>query len=162
MRFPQESWPLFQDVIDKQELWGWGLAALLAAFFSLRLVARLIARRIDLWRRHRRQRRARRGELDAEGVLRVWGYRLEDSQVFHRWTVHVDGEPVEVELFADHIVTRGGRRFVAEVKTGQAAPSIRTAATRRQLLEYRCAFDVDGVLLVDMEEGTIHEVDFPL
>ena len=33
---------------------------------------------------------------------------------------------------------------VAEVKTGRLAPRIDTPATRRQLLEYRLAFDVDG------------------
>jgi hypothetical protein len=57
-------------------------------------------------------------------------------------------------------VTRGGRRFVAEVKTGAQAPSLATAATRRQLLEYRQVFAVDGVLLVDVEAGRVAEVLF--
>ena len=63
---------------------------------------------------------------------------------------------------ADLLVSRGARRFVAEVKTGARAPRIETAATRRQLLEYAVAYDVDGVLLVDMEEHTISEVEFPM
>jgi hypothetical protein len=50
---------------------------------------------------------------------------------------------------------------VVEVKTGALAPKIETSATRRQMLEYRVAFDVDGVLLVDAESGTVHEVTFP-
>jgi hypothetical protein len=37
-----------------------------------------------------------------------------------------------------------------------------SAATRRQLLEYRLAFDVDGVLLVDVETGEVSEVEFNL
>jgi hypothetical protein len=52
--------------------------------------------------------------------------------------------------------------LVAEVKTGEVAPRLSTAATRRQLLEYRVAFDVDGVLLVCPERGTIQRVDFLL
>jgi hypothetical protein len=35
-------------------------------------------------------------------------------------------------------------------------------ATRRQLLEYRCAFGVDGVLLVDAEARRVHVIDFAL
>ncbi len=70
--------------------------------------------------------------------------------------------PCTVELKADLLVAKGGRQFVAEVKTGTLAPQIRTSATRRQLLEYRLAYDVDGVLLVDMENGSISEIDFPL
>ncbi len=50
---------------------------------------------------------------------------------------------------------------MAEVKTGAAAPQLSTAATRRQLLEYRVAFDVDGVLLVDAEAGRVQRVVFP-
>jgi hypothetical protein len=51
---------------------------------------------------------------------------------------------------------------VAEVKTGTLAPRIETATTRRQLLEYRVAFAVDGVLLVDADAGTVRRVEFPL
>ncbi len=52
--------------------------------------------------------------------------------------------------------------LVAEVKTGERAPSLTTAATRRQLLEYAVAYGADGVLLVDPEAGAIREVDFAL
>ena len=57
---------------------------------------------------------------------------------------------------------RGGELLVAEVKTGEAAPSLATAATRRQLLEYHVAFAADGVLLVCPERGAIHRIEFPL
>jgi hypothetical protein len=52
-------------------------------------------------------------------------------------------------------------RLVAEVKSGKIAASLACAATRRQLLEYRLAYDVDGVMLVDMAAGRVHEVRFP-
>lgn len=107
-----------------------------------------------------RQRRAQRGEKDARAVLKSHGFQLIDSQVQHTWTIHVDDQPIEITLVADHIVQRKRKRFVAEVKTGAAAPSIRTASTRRQLLEYSVAFDCDGVLLVDMEARTVHEIHF--
>lgn len=73
----------------------------------------------------------------------------------------VDGRHRPVELRADYLVRRGSERFVAEVKTGRVAPCLATAATRRQLLEYRLAYAADGVLLVDMAQRRIHEVVFP-
>jgi hypothetical protein len=70
----------------------------------------------------------------------------------------VDGRRLSIALRADYVVERRGRWFVAEVKSGETAPSLETPATRRQLLEYRIAFAVDGVLLVDAERDTVHEV----
>jgi len=105
---------------------------------------------------------AQKIEQQAAGLLGDLGYQVLDSQVETTYTLLVDGEPSTVTLRADYLVARSGRRFVAEVKSGQVAPRIETAATRRQLLEYGVAFQVDGILLVDGESGTVHEVTFPL
>jgi hypothetical protein len=91
--------------------------------------------------------------------VRRAGYQILGRQVEGGWTVHADGEPLDVDLRADLIVSRKGRRYVAEVKTGRVAPSLDCAATRRQLLEYRVAFGVDGVLLVDAEEKRVIKVE---
>jgi hypothetical protein len=115
--------------------------------------------RVGRANRHRNQV-ARRGEADAERLLLRAGYRVIDRQVTGRWTFLVDGEEVEVRCRADLIVEARGRRFVAEVKTGGRAPDPTHPATRRQLLEYTLAFDVDGVLLVDMAGARIHTVAF--
>jgi hypothetical protein len=112
-------------------------------------------------RTHRRLRRARAAEDRAATVLERLGYDIRGAEVSGSYDVHVDGRPVRVDLRADYVVERGGKRFVAEVKSGSAAPSIATSATRRQLLEYRVAFDVDGVLLVDGETERAHAVVFP-
>lgn len=122
------------------------------------------------WRRYQRgalarqlrqrQRCAKRAEADAAGVLRAHGYQVLSDQFKHHWTIQVDGHPHQVELRADYLVARGRQRFIAEVKTGMSAPSVATASTRRQLLEYRVAYPVDGILLVDMEEVVIRRVDF--
>ena len=77
-----------------------------------------------------------------------------------QFALEVDGAPVVAAVRADYIVRAGGRRWVAEVKTGRAAPSLATATTRRQLLEYQHAFGVAGVLLVDADARTVQRVDF--
>ncbi len=114
------------------------------------------------WRLRRRWSHARSVERQAGRLLEELGYRLLGRQVETSYAVLVDGRPAEVALRADYLVSRGGRRLVAEVKSGSVAPRLDTAATRRQLLEYLVAFQVDGVLLVDGEQGEVHEVTFPM
>ncbi len=109
----------------------------------------------------RRARRAARGEDRAERLLARAGYSIEARQVVRRWPMVVDGDAVEATLRADLIVRRRRRRYVAEVKTGSVATNPTDPATRRQLLEYRLAFDVDGVLLIDMERRRILPIEFP-
>jgi hypothetical protein len=133
------------------------------------LIALVLARTMRSWRGSRRARvraaRAGEGESDAVGLLEAAGYRIVAKQARAWWTPTIDGEPHETELRADYLVEAEGALFVAEVKTGDAAPDLSTAATRRQLLEYEVAFSValgaTGVLLVIPERGTIHRVQFP-
>lgn len=142
------------------EVAGWVVALFILCLWLIGALRRRLKRWAFRRKLRRRQRRAQRGELDAQELLAAEGYQIVDSQVHLRWSVYVDDEPIEIRLIADHLVEREGMRFVAEVKTGDAAPSIRTAATRRQLLEYLVAFGCDGVLLVDMEEAVIREIYF--
>ena len=116
------------------------------------------------WRRRRivdRMARARKGESRARELLEARGYCVIGAQFGCSYTLSIDGEDLTIPLRADYLVTRDGRRYVAEVKTGAYAPYLRTPATRRQLLEYRIAFDVDGVVLVDAEQHLVHVVQFP-
>jgi hypothetical protein len=132
---------------------GVALAALVAA---LGIKSRLRRRRVAI-----RAKRAVEGEAHAAEWLSADGYAILGAQVATEYSVDVDGDLVQVHVRADYLVERGGRRYVAEVKTGSQAPKLGTPATRRQLLEYRVAFDVDGVLLVDAEAGRVHAVTFP-
>lgn len=129
----------------------------------LLLVATLALSRWHVrWRLRRRWSHARAVERQAAHLLEDFGYTVLARQIDISYTVLVDGQPTEVPLRADYLVSRGGRQFVAEVKSGSVAPRLDTAATRRQLLEYLVAFQVDGVLLVDGEQRQVHEVTFPM
>ena len=117
------------------------------------------------WLRQRRMvlrmDRAVRGEERAPGWLAEHGFTVIAAQVVIAHEVRIDDRVVTVDLRADYLAERDGARYVVEVKTGALAPKLETPATRRQILEYRIAFDVDGVLLVDGETGRVHEVTFP-
>ena len=130
------------------------------------LFALVVARWMRAWRgslrARRRARRAGGGEEDAAVLLRRAGFKIVARQARTWWTPLIDGEPHETEVRADYLVEANGELLVAEVKTGDEAPQLSTAATRRQLLEYHVAFAADGVLLVCPEAGAIHRVEFPM
>lgn len=134
------------------------------------LVALVLGRWLRGWRGSRRAKvraaRAGAGEDGAARMLREAGYTIVARQARTWWTPIVDGEPHELELRADYLVEADGELLVAEVKTGDEAPRLETAATRRQLLEYHVAFSIaygaGGLLLVCPERGTIHRVEFPM
>ena len=138
----------------------WAVASLCA----LALVFLVVARAVSRWRSRalarRRWTRAAAGEVEAEDLLAEQGFAILDRQAGLVWAIECDGEPHPVELRADLLVERDGRRYVAEVKTGISAPLLTNAATRRQLLEYCVAYQVDSVLLVDIDAQAIREVTF--
>jgi hypothetical protein len=143
--------------------WLHGLIAV--ALIGL-LVGWLLARSTARWRARVRGRahnlRGQRGEEAAEALLRRHGYVTISRQERATYLVQLDDRPVNVELCADFVVERAGRRLVAEVKTGQRAPRFEHAETRRQLLEYQLGFGVDAVLLIEIERDRLREVRFPL
>ena len=140
-----------------------GEAALFAALV-LCAAAIWLAFRVQRWltrrRRQRRSARAQRAERDAAGLLEARGFEVLGHQVRQAWALTVDGRDLQLSLVADYIVERDGQRWVAEVKTGERSLDLHHGPTRRQLLEYRHAFGVEGVLLVDAEGQTLRDVRF--
>lgn len=108
-----------------------------------------------------RQRAARKAESQAERLLERYGFKILDRQLVISWLLEVDGESEEVTSRVDLLVERGGKVYVADVKSGEQAPDPRRPATRRQMLEYLLAFDADGALVVDMSCRKIRSVAFP-
>ncbi len=141
---------------------GWVFSAVFAAILILLVIARAVRRSYRSWRATSRSKGAARSEKAAAALLERHGFAVLDSQVAATWTVRIDDEPHDIEIRADHLVESAGRRYIAEVKTGAQAPNITNSATRRQLLEYRCAYEVDGILLVDMQSLEIRVVEFDL
>lgn len=140
----------------------WHLLALAAllAILGFSILSRIIGQLYRNWVARRRAARASRGERRAERFLEASGYRVLDKQVPACVSLQVDGELVEFAIRADLIVERDAIRYVAEVKTGDAAPRLSNVATRRQLLEYSVAFASPTILLVDVERNQIREISF--
>jgi len=107
-----------------------------------------------------RQRVARSGEARAEALVLRAGFEILERQPHVPWTMWVDGEPVDVAARPDLLLSRDGRTYVADVKTGALAPDPTRPQTRRQLLEYQRVLSPDGLLLIDVDAGRIVEVAF--
>lgn len=145
-------------------LFGDQLVAALAVALTLLLIIGVLAVR-KWWRSFRARSIARHAynkQVDAQALLEREGYVVLGAEVRRTWSVSCDGQALPVELRADYLVRRDGRRYVADVKTGAQATKITTAATRRQLLEYQVAYEVRGVLLVDMVAERVREIGFDL
>ncbi len=132
---------------------------------ALLFMAAVAGWRISSWYRsycaRRRMSRGQALEKKAGALLQSKGYRLVGYQHPVSYEMQVDGRTVTVSLKIDFIVSKNGKTYIAEVKSGKLAPDIKTSATRRQLLEYSLVARTDGTLLVDMESREIAEIVFP-
>ncbi|MCR4442241.1 MAG: hypothetical protein QHH10_08495 [Peptococcaceae bacterium] len=110
----------------------------------------------------KRLKRAKRGETGAVRFLEDRGYTIIEAQKKKTIITWINGKPRRSHLAVDYYVKKGGRTYVAEVKTGRKVSRPALAGTRRQLLEYYLAFRPHGILLVDMEKGILHEIAFEI
>lgn len=152
------------QMLDELSPPSWQLLFGVALFFLLLALLAVVAWWWERGRGRRRSRRsnrvARLAEREAERLLGEHGYEVVERQARVSWMLAVDGDLRPVWSQVDLLVERGGRLYLADVKSGDEAPSPTAPSTRRQLLEYQLAFAVDGVLLVDMAARRVMQVDF--
>src|SRR5581483_8277677 len=91
------------------------------------------------WRQLRRMRLGKQAEPLARALLVRRGYEIDQVQARKRVFVVCDGKAQAFDVFADFLVCRAGKKYVADSKTGDCA-SITDRSTRRQLLEYALVF----------------------
>ena len=147
----------------------WLAFASLVVAFTCFLLARWLERRAehikrieeDRNRRSEIVKRAQQAENEAEALALSLGYTIADRQVRRSYELIVDDAPHNIELRADLLLSREDKLFVAEVKSGERAPDLHHGPTRRQLLEYAYVFDLDEILLFDMEAKQAKRISFP-
>jgi uncharacterized membrane protein len=117
------------------------------------------------WQRSRAGRRSQRigreGERVALRLLKRRGFSVLETEVAGWMRLTVDGRPQQFEVRADALVERKRKRYIAEFKAGEAGSRVEHRGTRRQLIEYALAYEVDGVLLVDAQRERIVAVELP-
>jgi hypothetical protein len=128
------------------------IGLLLFYFLNRRLISSAARTRVET---------AKYSEAEAEKLLVKQGFTILEKQKRTPLIVWVDGKSHLSYVLADFLVQKDKKTYVVEVKTGQAADPTEPA-TRRQLLEYEYVYRPDGLLLLDMNLGELHEVDFEL
>ena len=106
-----------------------------------------------------RKKRGARGETKAVKLLAEHGYKIVQSQVMLPGHIYVDDDRLDFDIRPDYQVERGGVRYLAEVKTGNAA-KVSNRSTRRQLREYTRLGNTDTIVLVDATTGTVSKIRF--
>ncbi len=105
------------------------------------------------------RRRGRIGEDIAINLLKKNGYEIVQSQVPLKGSFIVDGKPMDFNVRVDYLVERNGVKYLAEVKTGNAADP-KNIGTRRQLFEYAALSWSEQVLLVDSTSKKVTVIGF--
>ena len=105
------------------------------------------------------RRRGRIGEDVAVKLLKKNGYNIVQSQLPLSGSCIVDGKPLNFNVRADYLVERNGIKYLAEVKTGDAADP-KNIGTRRQLFEYASLSRSEQVILVDATSMKVMLIGF--
>ena len=114
------------------------------------------------WKNFLFSRIRRRGQLGEENAIKILeknGYQVVQSQVSFPGYMFVDDLKQEFDVRPDFIVEKDGLKYLAEVKTGDAALT-KNRGTRRQLLEYTKVGNTDTVILVDATNGKVQKIRF--
>ncbi len=99
-------------------------------------------------------------EKDASKFLIKNGYKIISEQYEQYHSYKVNGEVYKSKLIVDYLVSKKGKKYLVEVKSGQKAINIKDKNTRRQILEYDFAIDNDGIFLLDMENKEMKNIEF--
>lgn len=102
-----------------------------------------------------------KGEISAVELLKENGYQIITVQPKTRSYIWIDGNMSSTEIRGDYLVSKNGKRYICEVKTGKVAGNPVYKHTRRQLLEYNLYFELP-VIFVDIMNKKIHNIEFAI
>ncbi len=106
-------------------------------------------------------KKGEQGEIKAKRILEKQGYKILHSQPETFAYIWIDGHMKKLSIRADYLVSKSGRQYICEVKTGKVAGDITYRYTRRQLLEYYLYFELP-VIFVDVINENINKVEFAM
>lgn len=106
--------------------------------------------------------KAKRAENLAVKILENAGYKVLEVQKRLKVKTKIDGKEYSNTIIADMIVQKGVKTYLVEIKTGKQVEKTITPLIRRQLLEYYLIYKPDGLILLNMETGKLHNISFNL
>ena len=134
------------------------IIALLAVYLYLRIKIKyyLINKKIKA-----QLKRGIKKEEEARKVLTQKKYKIISHNQKFSYFLKQDNSKIKITIETDYLVFKNGKKYIVEVKSGNESPKITNRNTRRQIIEYYSFIKNDGVLLLNMEDKTISEIEFP-
>ncbi len=126
-------------------------------FFLLRLLTKQYLEKRNI---RKRFKRGTKMEKRGRDFLIKQGFKIEHEQYVAHHVFYVDNKKESIGIKPDYIVSKDGKRYIVDVKSGHSAISLKDKATRRQMLEYDHAIPNDGIFLLDMENEQLKHVEF--
>ena len=149
------QWQLYQLMIAS------GIVLALSWFIrrTLRLVEEGKKARFNALKSRRSSIRGQVQEKRARKQLQKMGFKIIKDHPTAEVGWWIDGVWTVTMITADYLVQRDGEVGLVEVKSGRTA-STTHRKTRRQLLEYQHAFEVNAIFLYDAERSRLERIEF--
>ncbi|GGI95829.1 hypothetical protein GCM10010885_01880 [Alicyclobacillus cellulosilyticus] len=103
--------------------------------------------------------------MSREARARAWleqrGYHIVREGARAEWIGYVDARAFRKVLVADFLVAKGPRRYVVKLSNPmQPGPPMNGSRLREDVYPLAVAFAANGVLWMDPDRQTVHEMDF--
>ena len=99
-------------------------------------------------------------KVEVEKLLKKNGFQVLGKKVKGSVIVRFDGRDHYGELEAEYTVRKNGKEYAVLTRSGENDLDPTEPALRRRLIEYDRLFGLKGILIVDQQEGEIHEISF--
>jgi hypothetical protein len=115
-----------------------------------------------VYRRPRRITGQKAGKADgkARALLEEAGYEIQRVRPAVTVQMEIDGKAYPFELKSDFLVSRGGRRYLVRIRRDEKQARLQSKLWRGAHLRDVLAFGADGLLVLNVEKGTVQQVRF--
>ncbi|ANE48062.1 hypothetical protein SY83_19185 [Paenibacillus swuensis] len=102
-------------------------------------------------------------EGEAVSILQDTGYEIIHGKKRIPLRVHLDVQTLESRLFIDYFARKEGEVFAVKVAKNRSPVELTGSGLRDGLLIYQLLYeDVDGVLYIDPDAGTLRKIKFEM
>lgn len=100
---------------------------------------------------------------DAVAVLENEGYEVISGKQKIAIHITLDDQPLESRLFIDYFARMDGAQYIVKLAKNRKPLELTGSAIRDRLLAYQLLYDdIDGILYIDVEAGSIRKIRFTL
>lgn len=100
---------------------------------------------------------------DAVAILENEGYEVISGKQKIAIHIMLDDQPLESRLFVDYFASMDGEQYIVKLAKNRKPLELTGSAIRDRLLPYQLLYDdIDGILYIDAEAGSIRKIIFTL